>query len=53
MLSLIHALVHPERDETSARDTLLEDWQRQLASATSAHERDEINDMFGQALDAA
>ena len=53
MLSLINALVHPERHETTAKDALLEDWQRQLAAATSSHERDEINDMFGQALDAA
>lgn len=45
MLASITQLFRPAEVET---DPVREEWERLLAAATTAQERDEINDAFGR-----
>jgi hypothetical protein len=53
MLATLNSLFRTEPARATEDDATLLEWQRLLATATSAHERDEINDVFGKAIAVA
>jgi hypothetical protein len=53
MLAALTSMFRTTRVIESKDDATLQEWQHLLATATSAHERDEINDVFGKAVTAA
>lgn len=53
MLATLTSLFRTEHAPQTEDDALRQEWQRLLATATSGHERDEINDVFGRAVAAA
>jgi hypothetical protein len=52
MLATLTALFHAELAPQTPEDLIRRDWQRLLDAATTAQERDEINDLFGDAVAA-
>jgi hypothetical protein len=53
MLATLTSLFWTEPARETEDDATLLEWQRLLATATSARERDEINDVFGKAVAVA
>jgi hypothetical protein len=52
MFATLTALFKTDPRWTTEDDVLHAEWDRLLEEATSSHERDEINDVFGRATAA-